>query len=125
MVHQEIHNMKEEEKAASTARADHGWIPGVVLIGLGLLFLANNVFGVELVHNWWALFILIPAAANLNRAWERYRRDGRWSAAARGSLTGGLLIATVAFIFLLDLNWAIFWPVLLIILGFSILLRGV
>lgn len=130
---QDIDLLKEEEKAAngveqaqgsehSDSHENHSWIPGVVLIALGVLFLFDNAFGVEL-DNWWALFILIPAVVNLNNAWRRYRRAGRWTSSARSALTGGLLIGTVALIFLFELSWSLFWPVLLIILGAGILLR--
>lgn len=130
---QDIDALKEEEKGAngadqvqggehSDSHENHSWIPGVVLIALGVIFLFDNAFGVEL-DNWWALFILIPAVVNLNNAWRRYRQAGRWTSSARSALTGGLLIGTVALIFLFELSWNLFWPVLLIILGAGILLR--
>ena len=121
---EEIHELKEEEKVRGRERGNDGWILGLVLIGLGLLFLLNNFFDIELVGNWWAVFILIPAVANLNRAWRHYRAAGRWTDSARSALIGGLLIGTVALIFLFDLDWSYFWPVLLIILGGGILLRA-
>jgi hypothetical protein len=37
-----------------------GWIVGGVLIVLGVYFIIQHVAGFSL-HNWWALFILIPA----------------------------------------------------------------
>lgn len=130
---QHIDALKEEEKAKNgpeqaqggernDSHESHSWIPGVVLIALGVIFLFDNAFGVEL-DNWWALFILIPAVVKLNNAWRRYRRAGRWTSSARSALTGGLLIGTVALIFLFELSWSLFWPVLLIILGAGILLR--
>lgn len=125
---EEIHELKEEEKAFDEENNDRwsssAWLPGLILIGLGLIFLLNNVFDVELINNWWALFILIPAISNLNRAWNRYRQAGEWTDSARSALIGGLLIGTVAFIFLFNLSWSLFWPVLLIIIGAGILLRG-
>ena len=120
---EQIHDLKNEEQGKQGERGNSSWIPGLVLMGLGLIFLLNNFFDIELVDNWWALFILIPAVVNLNNAWRRYREAGRWTEAATGSLTGGLLIGTVAMIFLLELSWSMFWPVLLIILGLGILLR--
>ena len=35
------------------------WIPGLALIGLGIIFLIQNYLGRE-IHNWWALFIVLP-----------------------------------------------------------------
>lgn len=120
---QNIQDLKDEEQAKTPERSSAAWIPGLILIGLGLVFLINNFFDVDFLNNWWALFILIPAVANLNKAWQRYREAGRWTESAIGALTGGVLIGFVALIFLFELNWSIFWPVLLIILGASILLR--
>ena len=120
---EEIHELKNEEQSKREHGPGSGWIPGLVLIGLGLFFLLNNVFDIELIDNWWALFILIPAVASLNNAWHRYREAGRWTESASSSLTGGLLIGAVAMIFLFDLNWGAFWPVILIVLGLGILLR--
>ncbi len=118
-----VQDLKNEEQGKVEAGSRSGWIAGLVLIALGVIFLINNFFHIELIANWWALFILIPAVVNLNNAWRRYREAGHWTESAIGSLTGGLLIGAVAMIFLLELNWSIFWPVLLIILGLGILIR--
>ena len=40
------------------------WVPGVILIGLGVIFLLNNITGFS-IDNWWALFIFIPAIGAL------------------------------------------------------------
>lgn len=53
--------------ATPARRSRYGtWIPGIVLIGLGLIFLVQEYFGYQ-IHNWWALFILIPAFFTLER----------------------------------------------------------
>jgi hypothetical protein len=70
------------------------WIPGVALIGLGIVFLIQNYLGRE-IHNWWALFILIPVFFTLEHA---SLQAGR-SAEAVGQL----------------------WPIFLIIGGLSLL----
>lgn len=120
-----IQDLKNDEqgKGEGEARSRGSWIPGLVLVGLGIIFLLNNFLDIQLINNWWALFILIPAIVNLNNAWTRYRQAGRWTESAIGSLTGGTLILAVALIFLFELSWGMFWPVLLIILGIGILLR--
>lgn len=118
-----IEDLKNEEQGKRRRGSDSSWIPGLILVGLGLVFLLNNFFDIDFLNNWWALFILIPALANLNNAWRHYREAGRWNDAAIGSLTGGILIGFVALIFLFELSWSMFWPILLIILGAGILLR--
>jgi hypothetical protein len=125
----EIDRLKEEEAAdlgdagGGERRDNSSWIVGVVLIALGGLFLLGNVLDVSFVTNWWAVFILIPALYNLNRAWQSYRRHGRLTSGGRSSLVGGLLILTVALIFLFNLDWGIVWPVFIIIIGLGILLQ--
>lgn len=123
MTAEEINDLKQEEQGKGEHESDSNWIPGLVLIGLGLFFLLNNFVNIRLFENWWALFILIPAFSNLNSAWKRYRAAGAWTESAVSALTGGLLIGAVAMIFLFNLSFGTFWPVLLIILGFSILVR--
>lgn len=109
--------------APSHPERKNAWIPGAILIGLGLIFLVSNVTGFYF-HNWWALFILIPGIVNFSNAWNAYREDGRFSKRARGSLIGGTIITFIAVIFLFNLDWARIWPVFLILVGFNILLGG-
>lgn len=131
---EEIERLKEEEKEAmnekpvssSERRPEHhqgNLTGGLILIGIGVIFLIVNTTNIRL-DNWWALFIFIPAVANLGNAWRQYQADGRLSRRVRGSLTGGLLISAVAIIFLLSLDWGLVWPIFLIILGLNALLNG-
>ena len=100
------------------------WILGLVLVGVGLFFLLGNVLPFEFLSNWWALFILIPAGFNLNRAWQIYRREGHMTSKARGSLIGGLLIGAVGIILLFGLDWGKIWPVFIIIIGIGALINA-
>ncbi len=97
----------------------NGWF-GVALIALGLVFLVQNYLGYEL-HNWWALFILIPAIGSFGAAYSLWREHGSATAAA-GSLTMGILFTAVAAIFLLGLPWGRVWPVFIILAGLAMLL---
>jgi len=96
------------------------------LIALGLIFLAQN-FHIATFQNWWAIFILIPAVGAFNTAWRRYQAaGGRLASDAVSALVGGLILTIVAlaFLFNLGLNASLLWPVLLIIGGAALLLRG-
>lgn len=93
---------------------------GVALIALGLLFLVQNYLGYEL-HNWWALFILIPAIGAFGAAYSAWREGGSTTAAA-GAFTMGVLFTAVAAIFLLELPWGRIWPVFIILAGLAMLL---
>jgi hypothetical protein len=116
------HAARRQERAA---RYGGAWIGGVVLILLGVVFLLQNM-GAGLPENWWAFFILIPAVGAFGAAWNSYQRsEGQLTASARGSLIGGLVLTMIAVSFLLNLNWGILWPILLIIVGVGALLNAV
>ena len=94
------------------------WLPGIILIALGAIFLVENYFGTTL-RNWWALFILIPAVSTLSVAYGHWR-DGDTGAATGPLIAGvGFVFLTVAF--LLDLPIGQLWPVFLIIAGLGLL----
>ncbi len=98
-----------------------GWVGGAILIALGIFMLLQNLTGFSL-NNWWALFILIPAVGALGRAWERYQdAGGRLTAEARSSLFGGIILILVAAIFLFGLSWGLFGPMLMVLVGISLL----
>jgi hypothetical protein len=101
-----------------------GWAGGAILIGIGLILLFQNLGGSSL-ENWWALFILIPAAGAFGRAWSAYQSSGaRITAQVRSSFFSGLVLTMVAAIFLLNLNWIILGPVLLILAGAGLLINA-
>lgn len=97
------------------------WIGGLIIIAIGVILLAQNLIPGFYLHNWWALFILIPAIGSLAGAFSQYRAAGRVTPAVRGSLTGGLLLSFVAAIFLFDWSWGKLWPVFIIFAGLAIL----
>jgi uncharacterized membrane protein YjjP (DUF1212 family) len=75
------------------------------------------------LENWWALFILIPALGAFGNAWKSYQSSKHLSAPVRASLISGIILTMVAAIFLLNLNWAIIGPVLLILAGAGLLIN--
>ena len=95
-----------------------GWLVAVVLIIVGVVLLVENVSGrSDILHNWWALFILIPAVGSLAGAWREYVDAGRrFAPGVVRPLTIGLVLIAVTAIFLLD-AWDKAWPALLIIIG--------
>jgi len=98
-----------------------GWFVGVVLIALGLIFLLEN-FGYVFTENWWALFIYLGAAATFVNMWREWRIAGWFNSKAAGSLTFGLVLTTVASIFLFDLLWDTWWPLILVAVGAGIVI---
>jgi len=100
------------------------WILGLVLIAIAGIFLLEQAGLPVLVGNWWALFILIPALAAFAAAWRLYRQEGRLTTQSSGLITGGLVPLTISMIFLFNFNFGYAWPVLLLVIGAGILLRG-
>ena len=100
------------------------WVGGLLLIGLGLVFLLQN-FGFPLPHNWWAVVLLVPAAFAFSSAWSGYQKSGRQvTASVRGALVGGSILTALAIVFFLDVDLGKFWPVILIIIGVAVLTGG-
>ena len=103
---------------------DNSVMLGVVFVILGIVFLLNNYDIIDLGYRWWALFLLIPIAFLLNDIWNSYKtNDNKFTAAARGSLTGVIVLVTVMVIFLARLHWGVIWPIFIIIGGLSLLLN--
>ena len=113
----------EERRAARRGRYGSRWIGGAVLIALGIILLLSSL-GSFYLENWWALFILIPAIGAFGNAWRAYQQGGhRLTAPARGSLIGGSLLVLITAIFLFNLNWELLGPIILIVIGVTLLLN--
>jgi hypothetical protein len=100
------------------------WAGGIVLIMIGSILLLQNMnFAIPYLKNWWALFILIPAAGSLANAYSAYRYTGRLDDRARGSLIGGFFLTVLAFALMFDISSALIWPMILILGGLSLLVK--
>lgn len=108
---------------ATSDQRKGGVIGGLILIFIGLAFLAVRFIDVPLFENWWALFILFPAVVVLVNAIRLWRRDGFTSDVA-GHITGFSVLATVGSIFLLGLDMGTWWPLIPIAIGLALLLRA-
>jgi hypothetical protein len=114
---------RREARWRSRAGRPRGLIGGMLLVLLGLVFLLQNL-GIPFLMNWWALFILIPAFWAYIAAWETYQDHGQMTRGVAGSLTAGILLTILSFVFLLNLAIGLFWPVLLIVGGLALLATG-
>jgi Na+/pantothenate symporter len=101
-------------------RRGSNWIAGVVLIVLGVAFLAERAGYFVLTENWWALFIYLAAVACFANVWRAYRAAGRFGPSATGSLIWGLVLTVVATILFFNLSWDTWWPAILIVIGAGI-----
>ena len=121
----EARRQRREERLADPSRGG-GWVAGIILIVLGAAFLFRNtgILTIPFV-NWWALFILIPAIGSLDSAIRIYHRAGnQLTAAARGSLLVGLVLTFITIMFLFDISWTFFGPILIILVGLGIILNA-
>ena len=118
------HMARREARRQRHAGRPYGWFGGVVLILLGVIFLLQNM-GINFIANWWAIFILIPAFLSYVAAWNIYQDHGRITRGAASSLTVGILLTILAFIFILNLTFGIYWPILLIVGGLLLVATAV
>lgn len=100
----------------------NNWVAGLVLIGLGLVFLFQNITGAQL-GNWWALFILMPAVWAFWNAWEMVQHDGKLTPRAARMAQGGLFPLVIGLIFLFNLDFGRLWPLLLVVAGIGAILN--
>ncbi|HEY3859230.1 MAG TPA: hypothetical protein VGM47_06425 [Gammaproteobacteria bacterium] len=119
--------MADEDKDNGRRGLWGGIAMGLVVVAVGLVFLLRNL-GIPLpfvgLHNWWALFILVGAVPLLAQAAESYRKAGRVDQKTLHALLSAASILLVAAFFLLDLDWAVWWP-LFVIYGGLRMLAGV
>lgn len=118
--------MIEQRAEHPVARQSGWWLFGAILIVVGILLFLQNL-GMTTFDNWWALFILIPAGGALTAAWRSWSAHGDWfSPAVIAPLIVGLVLlgVTAVFLFELSVNWGWVGPLLLIVIGVSVLLGG-
>jgi hypothetical protein len=118
------HRMSEELSIGTRhQRRPHGITGGLILIALGVIFLLQQ-WGHFDLQNWWAIFILIPALSSFASTYAIYQHTGTVNRAVIGNFFGAVMILTVAFIFLFNLSWGVFWPFFIILPGLSMFLTG-
>lgn len=98
-------------------------IGGMILLAVGVIFLAGN-FGFHLPERWWAILILIPAAATLVTAVRFYHAAGTMTGRAWGAALVGVLMLAISLALFFGANWGMFWPVILIIIGLGAVARN-
>jgi hypothetical protein len=98
-------------------------VVGIILIVLGAAFLMQNTGVLSIpLNNWWALLLLIPIVGAFSRAWRMYVAAGnRLDVLARGAVIVGLVLTLVMLALLLNLDWAMVGPAILILIGIGIL----
>lgn len=123
----ERHARREGRRQAMAERMGRHWhgvpVGGIVVLAIGVVLLMGN-FGFHLPPRWWAALILIPAVAALVSAIRFYRIDGGGSARVTASAIGGLVLLALALALFFGVNWGLFWPVILILVGIGMVSRS-
>lgn len=115
--------MDSETGRRRPRRSSDGLAFGLIMVVAGGILLMQQ-FGEFSLDNWWALFILIPTVSAFAGGWRIMQAAGRITPLAVGTILGGLFPLLVALIFLLELDWSIWWPGFVILGGFGMLLGG-
>lgn len=106
--------------------SEYRLFPAIAVIAVGVIFLMSNL-GVNIPFldssNWWAWLILLAAFGPLSHAYDTYRTRGKIDAEAAYSLLVAGAIALVAVMFLLGLDWQVWWPLFVILGGLFALVR--
>jgi hypothetical protein len=118
-------NLPVNERPRYGSHSSALWV-GMALVIVGGMLLLDNM-GIHLFWfnvNWWALFMLIPAAMILNKGYQGYLANGQqFEGEARRQLIIGGVIAAMAIFFLFGLNTVMLWPALLILAGALLLIN--
>ena len=95
------------------------WVWGAALIVVGALFLLNN-FGIAniRIHNWWAIFILVPGLNMLVSS----ARAGRSKPGSGTSSFWGLFMVALSMSFFFDIDWDWLFPGFMILGGIYLLI---
>lgn len=101
------------------------WFWPIILVAAGLFLLARNLNLINVHLNWWAGFIFIPVVGSLAGALGAFQKSKRFDAAVRNALGSAIVVGTVATMFLFDVSWHHFWPLMLIAPAISMLLNGI
>lgn len=102
------------------------WI-GVIFIVGGIVVLLNQLDVLPFELNWWALFIMMPAAGFLTGAYNRFRFNNNvLSTDVLVPALIGLFMVALAVSLLVggawNINWSMFWPIMLILIGLGMIL---
>lgn len=102
------------------------WIDlgGVTLVLLGVVFTAVNLLGIGRLENWWSGFILLPGIMFLGLGRTMWWGDGRSAFLPRFSTGLGLILVTIALMFLFGLNWEVWWPMMIVMPGVAAWMLG-
>jgi len=106
-------------------RSSNLWL-GLIFVFGGIALILNQLNLLPFELNWWALFILLPAAGMLNGAYNRFRSHGNaFSMDVAFTALIGLFLVALSFSLLVgaawNINWSLFWPAIIILIGLGMI----
>lgn len=124
--------MVREPEVRAPARRNTALWGGVALLAVGVYLLFDNLgvnflsfrwlgINVRIIHNWWALFIVVPGLIILRNTYAAYQSAGALTRHTRSQLVAGGLMTLVGLVFMFGLSMGSMWPLLLIGAGVLIL----
>ncbi len=124
---EERRDRREARRAALGSPGKGGaLIIGLLLMILGAVVLFQNTGNLAFsLRNWGALFILLPAIAAFDRGFRFYRNAGnRLTGQSRGAIFVGIILLVVTLVILLNLNWTVWGPVIIFVVGAGLLINS-
>ncbi len=114
-----------QSKNAYRGRPSNLWM-GLIFIFGGIAVLLNQFGWLPFELNWWALFILMPAAGFLSGAYNRFRsNDELFSMAVAIPALIGLFLVALSFNLLVgaswNINWSLIGPIILVLIGLGMI----
>ena len=118
---EESHETNKENKKQSS----NLWL-GLIFVFGGIALILNQLNLLPFELNWWALFILLPAAGMLNGAYNRFRSHGNaFSTDVTFTALIGLFLVALSISMLVgaswNINWSLFWPAMIILIGLGMI----
>ncbi len=106
-------------------RSSNLWIGLIFIFGGGVLLL-NQMGLLPFELNWWALFILMPAAGFLSGAYNRFRaNENLFSMEVAFPALMGLFLVGLSISLLVgaawNFNWSLLWPLIIIFIGLGMI----
>jgi hypothetical protein len=101
-------------------------IRAAAVVGIGLIAVGGVLAALQLLrpHNWWAIFILIPAIGMLTAGSLIASHLRRWHPGAAMLAAPGIVPLTVAGMFLFSVSWSIWWPLMIAAPGIMLCVIG-
>ena len=119
--------MEENHKTnnGNTKQSSNLWM-GLIFIFGGIAVLLNQLGLLSFELNWWALFIMMPAAGFLSGAYNRFRaNENLFSMDVAFPALIGLFLVGLSISLLVDvvwnINWSLVWPFIIILIGLGMI----